>query len=64
MIDSTENFQTVFALVLLYLQAVLDDLTAVLHIEAAGLDFVLFAADSLDDLVGDILDVSVRLMVN
>lgn len=64
MINSAENFQTVLALVLLYLQAVLDELAAMFDVETASLYFVLFVADSLDYLVCDVFDITVRLVIH
>ena len=46
------------------MQAVLDNIAAVLYIKTAGFYFVLFITDSLDYLVGDILDIAVRLVVH
>ncbi len=63
MINCTKDFQTVFTLVLLYLQAVFDELTAVLDIEAASLYFVLFVADSLHNFVRYVLNIAVRLVI-
>ena len=45
MINCSENFQSIFLFVLLYLETVLDDIAAVLYVEAASAHFVLFIAD-------------------
>ena len=64
MINCTENFQSVLAFVLLYLQAVLDYLAAMLDVQTASLDFIFFVADSFHYLVRDVLDVAVWFVVH
>ena len=64
MVNSAEYFKSVLTLVLLYLQAMLDDFAAVLDVETASTDLVFFVADSLDDLDGDVFDIAVGLMIH
>lgn len=63
MVDSSQHLQSIFFFFLLNLQAVLDDLAAVIYVEAADSHLVLFVADSFHDLVGDILDIAIRSMM-
>ena len=63
-VDSTDNAKALMLLHAVDLEAVLDKVHAVPHVQAAGLVIVLFFADGGFDLIGDELDVALRVAVD